>query len=279
MSKTPKEPRQQSPKQKAPPRENRKPRFRVFRFFGRLLFSKVFWILILAALLVLGFLRLFTPYLGPALVPSVSLFSRNQHMSTDGLLEEIRSLDELTILEYLHKAVFPYDFFAPGITIPDISEKLRTDRSGRTLREVLSAEEWQTLEAYNLARLTGFDPGLSGRPFLVVTLVYRYGYNLKEPGIITIRENPGEQTDFTVSLPPPRLLSMEIEDPSRTSYPYPDVTLGVQEWKQISSFISGYSPGLPDEEAVLQSAKESLTQVITGFLPGDLDFRVELTTP
>jgi hypothetical protein len=267
---------------KKPPRDpKKKGRFSPFRAFLRLLTNKVFWILLIAALLIFAGVRLFTPFLGSALLGNISLFSNEKSMTADGLLEEVRSLDELAVVQYLHKTVFPYDFFTPGVTIQHITDTLRTDRSGRTIREILTPDEWQTLEAYNLARLTGFDPGISSRPFLVVTLVFRYGYQLNQPGTIKIDQDNAdpEKPVWIIRCAPPELLSLEIEDPSRSTYPYPDVDLGIQQWRQISEFISIRSQSLPDEEQIYESAQKSLEQLFSGILPSNIDFQVVMDTP
>lgn len=229
---------------------------------GRFLLRLLVVVVVLGLTTLVG-LRLFSPVFGPPLL-SFQVIRTETRSAADGLLVGVRELDELHVLHYVSKIVFPYDFFEEGIDLRSLQRAAQA--AGRAPNDSsdyagLSAAEWRSFEAYNLARSTGFDPGTSGSPFLVLTLLYEYGYRLPAESLpFRLSEN---ETESIIVLDPPELLDIRIEDPRRDRYPYPDASVSAENWRRISDFVLGRAESSAFDEdlaEVQQAALEEATQ-------------------
>jgi hypothetical protein len=172
--------------------------------------------------------------------------------------------DELKLLEYVEKTVFPFDFIDPEANLAALSRVIQADRTGRLPQDILTPREWESFEAYNIARSTGFDPGTPGSPFLVLTLVYEYGYPLSDSEL-----NPDPLLDPTLpslEVRPPSLLRVRIEDLRRAEYPYPDVGISPESWQRISGFIIAQKETGQGLETVRLQAQEQAFQFFQSIL-------------
>ena len=216
-------------------------------------------LLVILAILVLGLVG----YIGFQQLPSF-LVQEQKTLDASGLLVSIGPSDELKLLEYVEKTVFPFDFIDPEANLAALSRVIQADRSGRLPQDILTPREWESFEAYNLARSTGFDPGTPGSPFLVLTLVYEYGYPLSDPEL-----NPEPVIDPivpTLQVRPPSLLRVRIEDLRRENYPYPDVRISPESWQRISGFIIAQKETGEGLEAVSLQAQEQAFQFFQSIL-------------
>lgn len=210
----------------------------------------VTWVLPLILLLILAILLVLSGILGRPLfsLPALGLVREEKVLSTDLFLEEIRKLETLHTLEYVHKTVFPFDFLDPAVDYRRIIDRLRTG-VGST-QSLLTPREREYLAARNLAVRLGVDVGDDAAEFVVVTVIARAGLDLARIGLET-RDN-GRR--LLVSLPPPRILEISLEDAKPDDYPYPDIKLNPAAWRDIAEFIeSRIGPRLV-EEGILEAA-------------------------
>lgn len=195
-------------------------------------------------------LRAFSDVLGPALINfRLDVVKTEKKLSVDGLFLSDSPDSELVVLEFVEKKVFPFDYVQEPAEIDRIIRRAGQANGGRTLEEVLGASAYRTLQAYNLAMATGFDPRTGGSPFIVLTLVYRFGYRLDEqsladwslePVYAPVTEPGTEEKNpvyWNLAVSQPQLLGVEIEDTTRDSYGYPDTSVSADRYRRISSFV------------------------------------------
>jgi hypothetical protein len=177
------------------------------------------------------------------------------------VLAEVREMARLNTAEHHYKVVFPFDFQAPGVTEAGIVAKARKSFN-KDFAESLSPDEKLWLQAVNLARANGLNPYKPDFHFLVATVVIKAGFVLSAASpdfrLATRRENGRELRSATLRLPPPVITSIEVEDPDRTSYPFPDLALSPRGWKDIASFIRGQYVSQSLRDGILDTARSKL---------------------
>lgn len=245
-------------KPKANPRSKEKQKkARTFSFFSNL---KVGVLLIFFAFLIFGGLAIFTNVFGDNLLSRI-LVQTEKTLDASGLLISMGPRDELLLAENIHKTVFPFDYIHPDANLQALSRRIQADRTGRGPEEILTSLEWQSFEAFNLARATGFDPATPGAPFLVITKIYEFGYSLEQQHLAP--EPEFDEPRGIVFINSPSLLRIRIEDPQRDRYPYPDVRLSPINWQRISDFViqqAENNPDLPRARAVAEQQAQQFFQ-------------------
>ena len=114
-----------------------------------------------------------------AFLPKIRLRRTETISSSVVTLQAVRNVYTFNTVEYVHRAVFPYDYLPEGFTRDSILAPTR-NASG-PLDESLSPGELLSLEAYNLATEIGLNPD-ARRHFVVVTVVLAAGFDLEGAG-------------------------------------------------------------------------------------------------
>ena len=220
----------------------------------------------LAILLVVIVLLFFTDLFGFEIVPGFPRirFQRTITFSTSSVtLRDVHELYALTTLEYVHRYVFPYDFMPEGITIQDVTRRLRNNEG--PIEEILTPEEYLFYRTYNLASDIGLARGDSFQ-FVVVTLVLTAGFD--------VRDQPDDATDAVsweeymdaageirrravVTLPEARILNRSIEDIVPDEYAYPDLALGADDWRQVTDYVREHPLDADTLARILGTAEEN----------------------
>lgn len=224
---------------------------------------KIGILLIIFGVLIIGTIALFTDLLGENLLSRI-LVQGEKTLDASGLLIAMGPRDELLLAENIHKTVFPFDYIHPEANLQALVRRIQADRSSRGPEEILSPLEWQSFEAFNLARATGFDPATPGAPFLVITKIYEFGYSLDHPS-----KSPQPEFDEGQNLlfiNPPSLLRIRIEDPQRERYPYPDVRISPNNWQRISDFVVQQAETNPDLDQAEDVAEQQARQFFQSLL-------------
>ena len=236
------------------------------------------WILLAAVLLIAMFVIFFTDLVGIDLapfLPKVRLQRSETWSSSTVTLEAVRDLYAFNTVEYVHRAVFPYDYFPENVSLTDILAKLRTADS--TVRDALSPDEYLYFQTYNLAVDIGMD--LSGRrDFVVVTVVVIAGFDLAgsrlaEPSgpdavddavdvvsgfrVETIDTPEGDLLRVVLSPPSPTITEIRVEDIVGEEYPYPDISIGADAWRRVAEFVEAQVMGMPKIADLLTIAGEN----------------------
>jgi hypothetical protein len=160
--------------------------------------------------------------------------------SSVATLTQVRTVLSLNTVEVVRKVVFPYDFVPADI---DWNLFLRGAE-----RRQLSPLEADYLETYRICREIGINLASKRREFVVITTIIKAGFDLSNP-VFASPEQAGEelaekyiQTDalngVTVILPPAIITDLIIEDADTTSYSYPDIEIGPENWKTLTSFVA-----------------------------------------
>lgn len=227
---------------------------------------------------------------GRRILSSVGISESRRIESSRIVLQEVREVYQLSTIEYVYRVVFPYDFMDPSVSIATIMETLRTGHG--SVETLLSPEEREFFDAYNLSRDVGLATGGDEYEFLVVTVIVGAGYDLNDTVLaspsalsqeelaeaVQIRE---ERVDGNVvrsiSLPLPEtvITHVVIEDRDTTSYPYPDVSIQPEGWRRVAGFVSERVRKRTIDDGILTAAAERGRTAIRSLLLGSGYDRVE----
>jgi hypothetical protein len=194
---------------------------------------------------------------------------RTKTVSSELLLEEIRDLQALHTVEYIHKTVFPFDFLDLSINYDSI---LRTLRSGTgSVQSMLSPAEREYLKTRDLANKLGIRFGRGINDFVVAAVIVRGGIDLSKAELqIQEYEDPktGEKggKGIRLSLPAPSILDIIIEDTKPDTYPYPDVKLNPEQWRILAEFIEDRIREKVLAEGILNTAFQNANAFLSAFL-------------
>lgn len=229
-------------------------------------------LILTAALVVVIVLALFTNVFGRQLIPGLPMLrlQRTERFATSSItLESVRDLYAFTTVRYVHRAVFPYDYLPSGVSLNEILRKLR--ESDRTVRETLSEDEYLYFRTWNLAGDVDLSTTGGTFDFVVVTLLITAGFDVGsgEEEIVIEQFVTPEGTAArraTVTLAPPQIIEVAVEDIERDDYPYPDTSLGADGWRRIADFVRTESvpPEILDE--ILETARRNGEGFIRGVL-------------
>jgi hypothetical protein len=235
-------------------------------------------------LLVLAvWLLFFTNILGDSFLPflpKLRLQRSQVRASSTVTLETVRDLYEFTTVEYIHRAVFPYDYLPDGVSLNEILVKLRN--TGGTVRDTLEPDELLYFNTYNLASDIGMS--LTGRAeFVVVTVVISAGFDLSglaDTGVgddgdgaavefvrvETIQTADGERRRAIVTPPGAVVTDVIVEDITAEEYPYPDVALSAEAWGRVASYVQEEVRKLPQVDEILETADRNGRAFVEGVL-------------
>lgn len=231
---------------------------------------------VLVAVLLIGvFVVFFTDIVDLDLVsflPKIRLQRSETVSSSTVTLQAVRDLYAFNTVEYVHRAVFPYDYLPEGISLTDILAKLRTANS--TVREALTAEEYLYFRTYNLAVDIGMDLG-GRRDFVVVTVVVTAGFDLESSQLATPADpssaddgralasgfrvetvsTPNGEIRRAVVVPPrPSITTIRVEDIVGEEYPYPDISISADAWRRVAAFVEEQVADMPEMAELLDIA-------------------------
>lgn len=185
------------------------------------------------------------PALGPAILRDEAI------SATEGQLTAVESLSELTTLSWVRRTVFPHDFYLPDASYTEVV-LLEED-------SLTTAEETH-LAAGSLAWDLRLALSRRERGFVVVTTVVEFGYDLRELVIETTAEG------VTIELPPAEIRRITMEDLDRQAYPYGEVPIDAEGWREITSFVRERIPTDPRVEELAETARDNAIEVLRALL-------------
>jgi len=238
-----------------------KPKTRKTSFRKMALLIKLWpvYAIILAVLLVC---LLFLPLFGKPLIS----FQRNWEISSSDLsLEEIKDLYRINSSEYIYKVIFPYDFFDPGISELGILKKVQANL-GKDPKKFLNPEEQEYLQTWNLAKKYRLNIKAPDYHFLVATVIIRAGFSFEDINKITLNPENPEGTPLSLEIPPAKILDIRVEDPIRNEYPFPDVPLSPEGWKEIAALMKARAQRLSLQDGILEEAEENARDFLSSLL-------------
>ncbi|MFP4432168.1 MAG: hypothetical protein ACLFPV_13030 [Spirochaetaceae bacterium] len=196
--------------------------------------------------------------------------------SSQLILRQLRDVLSFHSVEYVYRSVFPHDYYPEGVNLNQVLNRLSLNN--RPAAEILSPEELDYWEAYNLANDVGLRA--SRDEFVVVTIRARGGYELEG----TVLDSP-EQRDsaapptsvaggafsetevrgpgdtsirvLTIRLPEPEVVDIVVEDVNPETYRYPEVGLHPEGWQQVAAFVSRRVAARTVEEGILDRTREN----------------------
>ncbi len=173
-----------------------------------------------------------------------SVVKRTQRGGSQGLLTAVADISELETLAYVRRTVFPHDYLQPDLTMTALV-RLITARGGDA-ESALTPTELSHFHAANLASELGLATRRDQGGYVVVTAVYRFGYEIETlMDYIETVDFEEERSRILGDLPKGSLLSVEIEDLRRDRYPYGPVPVDADGWQRLTSFV--VNEGLPPE--------------------------------
>lgn len=216
---------------------------------------------IVAVIAVLA-IALFTDLFGGQLIPGLPMleFTRVERFATSSItLESMREISELATVRYLHRAVFPYDYLPRDVSLPDILRRLRS--TGQPAAEILTADEQLYLRTYQLA--SDIDLSITGGTFdfvvvnLIITAGFDAGSGVREIVIEEVPATAGTVRRATVTVAPPVILDVGVEDIDPSDYPYPDTSLSADSWRRVAEYVRERSVDAATTAEILETAREN----------------------
>mgnify|MGYP006292364335 FL=1 len=214
------------------------------------------WLAIIIAVLAAAFIFLAGPIFDIDLRGLI--LRRTTESVSIAVLQETRDVLSFQTVEYVYKAVFPYDFVDPDYDWRELLNKAATDAE-------LTDAELDHLDFYAFCRDLGIRLLTDRYEFVVITAVVRAGFDLSG----TVFENPAaaegiseyvsydeEARRLTLRLPEPVIVDFIIEDETSEAYPYPDIAMGPDKWKRLTGYAEGRIRARVMEEGILDQARE-----------------------
>ena len=214
---------------------------------------------------------LFTDLPGTQLIPGLPVIRlhRVREFSTSSItLESMRELYAFTTVRYVHRAVFPYDYLPPGVSLNEILRKMRGTSS--LTRDTLTEEENLFWSTYRLVNEINLSESGGTYDFVVVTLVITAGFDLssgsEEIVVEQISRNGAEGRRAIVTLAPATIVDVAVEDIQRDDYPYPDIALGADAWRRVAEYVRERSVADEVIDEILETARRNGELFIHGVL-------------
>lgn len=214
------------------------------------------WLLIAAVIIAAAFVFLADPLFGIDL-RNIILRRTTESMSVV-VLQETRDVLNFQTIEYVYKAVFPYDFVETDYDWRALLNKAAANTE-------LTESELEHLDFYTFCRELGIRLLTDRYDFVVITAVVRAGFDLSG----TAFEHPSAAEDITeyvaydeearrltLNLPEPVIVDFIIEDETSEAYPYPDIAMGPDKWKRLTEYAEGRIRGKVIGEGILSQAEE-----------------------
>lgn len=227
-----------------------------------LLSSWPFWIVVAAAL---AATILFVPFGGS---PILSLVSSRDSAVSDLVLDEVKDIYRFSSVEYLYRVVFPYDFVSPGVSAQGILRKVGANL-GVAPEKLLTPEEKDFFDAQVLARKYGLNILAPDYHFLVATVILRAGFDMEQADMrdwVSIGQGPDGSKTARLTLPPAAILDVRVEDPDRANYPYPDVPISPEGWKELSRLLQEHARRLAIADGILEKAGSNASSFLSRLL-------------
>ena len=188
---------------------------------------------------------------------NLSVFSNKKTSMSESILVEINDLFQISAIEYVYKAVFPFDFYDESTDWYSLLMK-------RNRKETLTEEEKDNLKLYDLSRSIGIYLERPNYLFAVITAVLKAGITAGQPlseGDISI-----SGSSITVRVPRTDITEFIIEDTSSPSYSYPDINIDPEHWKAIVDFAKPFIKKRVIETGILEEADKRIEELLSGFL-------------
>lgn len=255
----------------------------VFRRILSSLGRKIFFWLLIISLLAAGLAALFTPVFGGPYINLAALAPLQRQRTTghQGVLEQMRELSKVQTVEYIYKTVFPHDYFSDDLSLSGIFDTLRETTVPGSVetdyRTVLSPEQLLYFDAYTIARDAGLDPMGGRRDFLVITAILEIGFDFSSnpPDIRPIPIGAETPDSWLITLPDPQILNIRIEDSTSSNYPYPDISLDQENWKEIAGFVQANIRRMPRIHELRDRSKASLEGIFGNFLSEGVNIQIK----
>lgn len=238
--------------------------------------ARRFTVIVTATAVVALVLGLFTNAFGRQLIPGLPLL-RLQHVerfATSSItLEEVRELYAFNTVRYVHRAVFPYDYLMPDVSMNELLRRLR-DSPG-TPREILTAEEYLHFRAMSLAAEINLSQTGGTYDFVVANVTITAGYEVehaderilierleRSAGAESANDGAGNAASgtarrATITLADPVITRVAVEDIDPDDYPYPDISIGADGWRRIAEFVREQALSEEIVDELLATAREN----------------------
>ncbi len=201
--------------------------------------------------------------------------------SSQLILQQLRDVLSFHSVEYVYRSVFPHDYYPEGVSLNQVLNRLALD--SRPASEILSPEELEYWEAYNLANDVGLRAARD--EFVVVTVRARGGYDLggtaldpraggersagaarEAEGAFSVTEplGPGDTRIrvLTIRLPTPQVVDIVVEDVDPETYRYPEVGLHPEGWQKVAAFVSRRVAERTVDEGILDRTRENTEEFL-----------------
>ena len=217
--------------------------------------SRIISISIFIAALIVIFLMLADPLFNLDL----RLVKDNVTASSTSTLVQVRDILALNTVEVVYKVVFPYDYVPADMNWDLFIKQVKDGR-------LLSPLEESYVEVYRLCEDIGIELDGRDHEFVVVTTILKGGFDLTNP-VFRSPESAGElaekyvaidsENGIFVFLPDAVITDVIIEDADTGTYTYPDIDIGPEDWKKLTSFVKKTAAADAVDQGILNAAEEN----------------------
>ena len=179
--------------------------------------------------------------------------------SSAAILTQMRDVLSLNTVEAVYKIVFPYDFVPRDM---NWGLFLKQYREGRPL----SLLEESYMDVYDLCEEIGISLDTKRREFVVITAIIKAGFDLSSP-FFGFAETSNDQAGSYVSIdstgaaaitvPPAVVTDIILEDADTQTYPYPDIGIGPEGYRKLTTFVRERIAATAESEGILELAREN----------------------
>ncbi len=217
---------------------------------------------VLVGTAILSIALLFLPVFGK---PLLSLVTRTESNVSEIALEEMKDIYRFSTIEYFYRVVFPYDLLDQSVSQLGLLQKLRRNVN-KQYSSYLTEKELEYLRVFKIAKDYSLNLGAPDYHFLVATVILRAGFpldGLSDNDSTSFISSESLKTDnktiltASVKLPQALILDKRVEDPLRSEYPFPDVPITPQGWRDISALLLAHAEKKALEEGILSLAEDN----------------------
>ncbi len=188
---------------------------------------------------------------------NLSVFSNKKTSMSESILVEINDLFQISAIEYVYKAVFPFDFYDESTDWYSLLMK-------RNRKEALTDKEKTNLKLYDLSRSIGIYLERPNYLFAVITAVLKAGITAGQP--LSEKDITISGSSITVRIPKTDITEFIIEDTSSPSYAYPDINIDPEHWRAIVDFAKPFIRKRVIETGILEEADKRIEELLSAFL-------------
>lgn len=174
------------------------------------------------------------------------------------ILRQVRDISRLNTIEFIYKSVFPWDLIDENTDWEKLTARYQAG-------ERLTAREFEMLSVLGISSEAGINLLDDNYSFAVITARIKAGFDFSGTIFEDPESDPETATESVIidsetgiirlKLPPAVITEIIIEDADSSNYEYPDLDISPQQWKTLTSILSGILEAEAEKRKITQIAE------------------------